>query len=74
MHMPYTRSAFERGMHRVAGMLSIVTARNAAQPTRPNRHFQLVSWNPGARSRREDELARNRWMAESPDGAPPPFR
>jgi hypothetical protein len=73
MHMPYARSAFERGMHRVAGMLSIVTARSAAPPARPNRGFRLVSWSPGAHSRREDELARSRGVTESPDGDVTPF-
>jgi hypothetical protein len=69
MHRPYTRSAFERGMRRVAGMLSIVTAWNAVPSARSRHGFQLVSWSPGAHSRREDELARTRRGAtENPDG------
>jgi hypothetical protein len=60
MHMLLARSAIERGMQLVAGMLNRDT-----QDVRNNRHqdrsdFQLVSWQPGAHSRREDELARRR--------------
>jgi hypothetical protein len=61
MHMLHARSAIERGMQLVAGMLSF----RDTQDVRTNQHqnrsdFQLVSWQPGAHSRREDELARRR--------------
>jgi hypothetical protein len=49
-----------RGMHMVAGMLSNIAAREAATAPRSAPPFQLVSWQPGAHSRREDELARSR--------------
>lgn len=55
----------------VAGMLSIFTARKAEPITPVNlsgHDFQLVSWSPGAHSRREDELARSRLLR--PDQEP----
>jgi hypothetical protein len=61
MQMLLARSAFERGMQLVAGMLShrdIQDARHNQTQDRSN--FQLVSWQPGAHSRHEDELARRR--------------
>ncbi|QNK02386.1 hypothetical protein [Dyella telluris] len=66
MHMLHARSAFERGMQLVAGMLN----HKDMQDVRNNQgqghsNFQLVSWQPGAHSRREDELARRR---ETPFG------
>jgi hypothetical protein len=61
MHMLLARSALERGMQLVAGMLN----HRDTQDVRHNNHqdrsnFQLVTWQPGAHSRREDELARRR--------------
>jgi hypothetical protein len=61
MQMLLARSAIERGMQLVAGMLN----HRDTQDVRSNHHqdhssFQLVSWQPGAHSRREDELARRR--------------
>jgi len=59
--MLLARSAIERGMQLVAGMLS-----HRDTPDVPHHHhqdrsdFRLVSWQPGAHSRREDELARRR--------------
>lgn len=63
MHLLHARSALGRGMHMVAGMLSIFTTRTVEQEPETGRGFQLVSWQPGARSRREDELARHREMS-----------
>ena len=61
MHMLLARSAFERGMQRVAGMLAHRDTQDAANTQdHDSGHFQLVSWQPGAHSRREDELARRR--------------
>jgi len=61
MHMPLAGSALGRGMLRVAGMLAAAKAGLDARPTKNTEtHFQLVSWRAGARSRREDELARSR--------------
>jgi hypothetical protein len=59
--MLLARSAIERGMQLVAGMLSHRDTQDApnTQDCGPS-HFQLVSWQPGAHSRREDELARRR--------------
>ncbi|WP_243041491.1 hypothetical protein [Dyella sedimenti] len=61
MHMLLARSAIERGMQLVAGMLAAKNTQDAHQQA-PQAHdrFQLVSWQPGAHSRREDELARRR--------------
>ncbi|MFC4527739.1 hypothetical protein ISN76_06770 [Dyella halodurans] len=61
MHMLLARSTFARGMQLVAGMLPHRDTQDAAntQAQDPN-PFQLVSWQPGAHSRREDELARRR--------------
>ncbi|WP_199096341.1 hypothetical protein [Dyella sp. ASV21] len=61
MHMLLARSALGRGMQLVAGMLALKDPQDAAQHATANqRKFQLVSWQPGAHSRREDELARRR--------------
>lgn len=61
MHMLLARSALGRGMQLVAGMLNSKEPQDAAQnPGMGPRKFQLVSWQPGAHSRREDELARQR--------------
>ena len=61
MHMLLARSAMVRGMQLVAGMLSHRDTQDASN-TQDHDHgsFQLVSWQPGAHSRREDELARRR--------------
>lgn len=56
-------SAFWRGVSLFAGMLTGRTIRDARPLTAPVRNGELVSWCAGARSRREDELARNRWAA-----------
>ena len=59
MQMLQARTAFERGMQLVAGMLHRRNWQDAVQSTRISKDpFQLVSWRSGARSRREDELAR----------------
>lgn len=59
MHMLLARSAIMRGMQLVAGMLSHTT-QDARSESDTIAGFQLVSWTSGARSRREDELARFR--------------
>lgn len=59
MHMLLARSAIERGMQLVAGMLSHKDAQEGRRNSpQDSSNFQLVSWQPGAHSRREDELAR----------------
>jgi len=61
MHMLLARSALERGMQLVAGMLAHKGTQDARQnKNKERRDFQLVCWQPGAHSRREDELARRR--------------
>jgi hypothetical protein len=61
MHMLLARSAIERGMQLVAGMLPHRDTQDAPNTQdQESSHFQLVSWQPGAHSRREDELARRR--------------
>lgn len=60
MHMLLGRSAFERGMQLVAGMLHRDTQDAAKTTDQDDARFKLVSWQPGAHSRREDELARRR--------------
>ena len=64
MHMLIARSAIERGMQLLAGMLAVVRAQEAkrkiASEATSDAPFQLVSWCSEARSRREDELARSR--------------
>ncbi|WP_267223831.1 hypothetical protein [Dyella silvae] len=61
MHMLLARSALERGMQLVAGMLAHKGMQEARKNNNQGRQdFQLVSWQPGAHSRREDELARRR--------------
>lgn len=54
-------SAFWRGVSLFAGMLFGKIARNKGTGV-VYRGGDLVSWRPGARSRREDELARSRQM------------
>lgn len=58
MHMLPTRSVMERGVQRVAGMLG--GKLRIGQPPIPaaTGAFPLVSWCPGAKSRRADEDAR----------------
>ncbi len=60
MHMLLARSAIERGMQLVAGMLHRDMQDASKKPIRDDASFKLVSWQPGAHSRREDELARRR--------------
>ena len=61
MHMLLARSAIERGMQLVAGMLPTRDSQDAPKRNpQDDSSFQLVSWQPGAHSRREDELARRR--------------
>jgi hypothetical protein len=52
-------SAFWRGVSLFAGMLSGKVEQDAGVDPPVPRDRDLVSWRPGARSRREDELARN---------------
>jgi hypothetical protein len=59
MQMLLARSAIERGMQLVAGMLNQRDTQDASN-NGPDHSFQLVTWQPGAHSRREDELARRR--------------
>ena len=54
-------SALWRGVSLFAGMLLGKTIRDTRSVTTLVRADELVSWCAGARSRREDELARNRW-------------
>jgi hypothetical protein len=58
MQMLLARSALERGMQLVAGMLNHRDTQDVRQSSQDRSQFQLVSWQPGAHSRREDELAR----------------
>ncbi|WP_243049507.1 hypothetical protein [Dyella sp. RRB7] len=60
MHMLLARSAIERGMQLVAGMLTPRDTQDAPDNHADHSGFQLVTWQPGAHSRREDELARRR--------------
>lgn len=53
-------SAFWRGMSLFAGMLLGKVIRDKRSVTTLVRNDELVSWCAGARSRREDELARSR--------------
>lgn len=53
-------SALERGIQRIAGMFAAKAAQDEKHRRKPSSDFHLVSWQPGARSRREDELARAR--------------
>jgi hypothetical protein len=55
-------SAFWRGVSLFAGMLIGKLHRDIEDPIAPVRD-ELVSWCEGARSRREDELARSRQAA-----------
>ncbi len=58
MHMPLTRSAVERGVLRVAGMLAGKTP-GVPTPKRPPMEAPtLVSWLSETHSRRADEDAR----------------
>ena len=65
MQMLHARSAFERGMQLVAGMLAHKGPQDAGKnQTQDRSSFQLVSWQSGAHSRREDELARRRELQQ----------
>lgn len=56
-------SAFWRGMALFAGMLLGKLARDSKTGMSMVRRDELVSWNSGARSRREDELARSQGVS-----------
>jgi len=60
MQMSLTGSAFGRGIQRIAGMIAAKAGQDAKTRNKTASEFHLVSWQPGARSRREDELARAR--------------
>ena len=60
MHTQLAHSAFWRGMSVFAGMLMGKTIRDTKPSLAPAHNDELVSWCEGARSRREDELARSR--------------
>lgn len=61
MQTLFEHSAFWRGVSLFAGMLSGKAVQDA-KPAKPADRGvgDLVSWCPGAHSRREDELARSR--------------
>jgi hypothetical protein len=59
MQMPMASSVFGRGIQRIAGMIAAKAGQDA-KARKAAEEFHLVSWQPGARSRREDELARAR--------------
>lgn len=59
MQMPMAGFALGRGIQRIAGMIAAKAGQDAKHKHRAS-EFHLVSWQPGARSRREDELARAR--------------
>lgn len=56
-------SAFWRGVALFAGMLMGKITRDSKAGPVLVRRDELVSWNSGAHSRREDELARSRGAA-----------
>jgi hypothetical protein len=54
-------SAFWRGVSLFAGMLvGKIAVQDTKRRSTPGHEGELVSWCGGARSRREDELARHR--------------
>ncbi|GAA0686871.1 hypothetical protein GCM10009429_09770 [Dyella marensis] len=59
MQMPMAGFALGRGIQRIAGMIAAKAGQDAKNKHKAE-EFHLVSWQPGARSRREDELARAR--------------
>ncbi|MGH8157664.1 MAG: hypothetical protein ACREPQ_06055 [Rhodanobacter sp.] len=63
MHTLFAHSVFWRVVSPLAGMLSEEIAKDT-KPAGATACRELVTWSPGARSRREDELARSR-QAES---------
>ena len=63
MQTPFAHPAVWRGMLQFAGMLSGKYIRPVRTATTPIGAGALVSWRPGARSRREDELERMRDQA-----------
>ena len=60
MQMPMMSSALGRGIQRIAGMIAAKAGQDARNRHKAASEFHLVSWQPGARSRREDEMARAR--------------
>jgi hypothetical protein len=60
MQMLIGDSVLGRGIQRIAGMFAAKAEQDARHRRKPASDFHLVSWQPGARSRREDELARAR--------------
>ena len=64
MHMPLTRSAVERGVRRVAGMLAGKTTVVPTKKHPPVEAFELVSWLSETHSRRADEDARRVQLCE----------
>ena len=62
MQTPFEHLAFWRGMLLFAGMLlgKLIKPATPAPALSPDRN--LVSWQPGAHSRREDELERRRQL------------
>ncbi|WNL44860.1 hypothetical protein RKE25_15730 [Dyella sp. BiH032] len=60
MQMIHGQSALGRGIQRIAEMLAMKAGQDAKSKRKSASEFHLVSWQPGARSRREDELARAR--------------
>lgn len=59
MHTLIAHSALWRGMSLFAGMLWVPVAKEVGDPDTATDAHELVSWCAGARSRREDELARS---------------
>lgn len=64
MQTPFAHPAVWRGLVLFAGMLLGKFNKEMKPDTAPPQLGNLVSWSPGARSRREDELERIR-QAES---------
>ena len=60
MQMLNGHSALGRGIQRIAGMFAMKAGQHTKRRHSSASEFHLVSWQPGARSRREDELARAR--------------
>lgn len=63
MQTPFVQPARWRGLQLFAGMLWGKSAEPAAIGAKLPVPGNLVSWRPGARSRREDELERMRTEA-----------
>ncbi len=60
MQMHMGDFAFGRGIQRMAELVAEKAQQVTKKRQKPTSEFHLVSWQPGARSRREDELARAR--------------